>query len=1025
MTYPRSLLLLSCCLSGLTVAATSAAEPDTVTVISPEDGGTPRSAANLTRIGANRYRLTPERVEKKKDGQMLGQFLVEATNTANIPQTVTLDLAGTKSAYCYYRAPSGQWQRVEVGAGGSSLDLAVLPGVTRISTIPNYTYGEYLSYIESLVDRRITKEVAFTDDDGRYKVYRIRVTNPGGVKNKMKICFGKAMHAQETAGYFMAQGIIEWLLSGDPAANLDNIVWTLYPCSDPKAAHDHLLYNELEKEPYDTGKPGRVTYYDDIASGHHHLIQIQHMWNNEGHNLEFESYEYWDPTSGSTDVVTYPDREPDSKLYRDWMAYWPHWYEWGTDTYWHRNGRKWPPLGGGALMLNETYFYGKDSGGDPVANVRRQGREWARAVSQVYLHFQKETHHWTDSHPCGAIDVTGAVLLPKPEHTLLETLAPVRGAAELNSNADGKPIVIFAKQYEHGLGTRGGGSVTYEVPARANAFKAVVALDDAQTDHAATARFIVTLDGQELWRSGLLAKRQSEMVHVALPGRGRLTLSVEGRAEVLANWAGPKFTVNDPDQPAIAGNRSATKSSVPAGPILIDPDYPRSFRYKSGERYFPMGDTAYRLVGCPKDVIAHYIDVRRKHRFNFVRMMAMAEGNWPFGGSPKNPDYSRIDEAAMQKLDWVFDYAAGQGMNIELIVFGYGIEGGAGLWAGPDEVGLARQNLWIDTLANRYKDRPNLFMYTVANEFERYPNGVYSYSADDVEWAKRVAARVRAIDKVHPVGVHPSHWITNDNPFSTYRDFTQRRPQVVWPLWETGEVNLNITQNNEGVQRRTWGNYGGARRGLTYYPTRWQGIDYPVEWTSTGWDYEGAGMEDSIAEDWAHGKPVLNTEFGYQYEPGYDSGFAVTTRQANQPSTVRKKAWKIVTAGGYFAAGFISTATTALGRKAVDDFRPGQLEILYDFFTTKTEYWKMAPHLELVAAHNSLLALPGTEYIAYFPRGGTNSVRLAAGAYAVEWLRAETGQYSPQSDITVTDGTREFTPPNHSEADWVLHLSRR
>ncbi len=38
-------------------------------------------------------------------------------------------------------------------------------------------------------------------------------------------------------------------------------------------------------------------------------------------------------------------------------------------------------------------------------------------------------------------------------------------------------------------------------------------------------------------------------------------------------------------------------------------------------------------------------------------------------------------------------------------------------------------------------------------------------------------------------------------------DFTQRRPQVVWPLWENSLINLNVTQNNEGVQPRTWGNF--------------------------------------------------------------------------------------------------------------------------------------------------------------------------------------------------------------------------
>lgn len=1011
----RSLALLFCCLPGL--AAAESPSKDTVVVTSPADGGSPRNAANLTRTAANRYRLTIEQSETH-NGVVIGQFMVEAANSADTWQPVTLDLAGAPNGYCYARSPSGEWRRIEVGEGGKSVQLSVAPGVTRIASIPWFSYGEYLAYVNSLRDKRVAKEVAFTDEGGKLQVYRLQVTSPAGVKNKMKICFGKAMHAHETSAFFMTQGIIEWLLSGDPAANLDNVVWTFYPCPDPKAAYHHLNYNELEKENYDTGKSGRATYQDDIAAGHHHLIQIGHMWNNEGHNLEFESYEYWDPWKGSNDKVTFPPNEPDSPLYRDWLAFWPHWYEWGTDTYWHRNGRNWPPLGGGAMMLNEVYFHGKDSGGDVAANLRRQGKEWARAVSQVYLHFQKANQYWTSSHPCGAVDVSGAVLLPKPAHTLLETLAPVSGSVQVNKNANGQKMVIFGKQYDHGLGVKGGSSVTYEIPAGVNALKAVVALDDAQADNAA-AKFVVKLDGRELWRSKSLTKRQSEMVHVGLPGRGRLTLAVEGQSDVLANWAGAKFTVDDPDHPRAPQAPSRTEraeTAVADGPIVIDPEYPHSFRYRSGKRFFPMGDTAYRLIGRPKDAIARYIDVRRAHKFNFVRMMAMTEGHWPFGGSPKKPDYTVIDEAAMKKLDWVFDYAASRGMNIELILWGYGVAGGEGLWANP-----AHQQLWIDTLVKRCKDRPNLFMYTVANEFERYPDGKYSYSPGDVEWAKGVAARIRSLDAAHPVGVHPSHWITESKPFPAYGGFTQRLPQVVWPLWETGSVNLNVTQNNEGVQTRTWGDYGGGR-GLTYYPTNWQGLDYPAEWTATGWNLEGAGLEDSIAEDWAHGKPVLNTEFGYQHEPMPADEFHNKTRQAHQPSSVRKKAWKIATAGGYFAAGFQSTAVSAFSTSDIDNFRPAQLEILYDFFTTKTEYWKMAPHLEGVAPHNVLLARPGHEYAAYFPRGGANSVKLAAGVYAVEWLRAETGECFPQPTLTAADGAREFTPPNNPAADWVLHL---
>ncbi|MCY2954463.1 MAG: DUF4038 domain-containing protein, partial [Planctomycetota bacterium] len=343
----------------------------------------------------------------------------------------------------------------------------------------------------------------------------------------------------------------------------------------------------------------------------------------------------------------------------------------------------------------------------------------------------------------------------------------------------------------------------------------------------------------------------------------------------------------------------AGSDPLATGPIMIDPDYPHSFRYQSGQRFFPMGDTAYYLIAQPTNVIAHYIDVRRAHHFNFLRMMAMADGFWPFGGTPARPQYTVINETAMRQWDWVFDYAAARGMNIELIIFGYGVAGGEGLWASQ-----ANQDFWIRTLVNRFKGRPNLFMYTIANEFERYPDGKYQYAPADVEWARGVAARIRELDPVHPVGCHPSVWITDQDPpnkgprpFATYKGFTQHPPQVVWPLWEGSAVNLNVTQNNEGVQPRTWGNIDGGRRGLTYYSTKYQEIDYPAKWTATGWDFEAAGLEDCLANDWAHGKPVLDTEFGYQHEPGYESEMNHATHQCHQPATVRKKAWKIATAG--------------------------------------------------------------------------------------------------------------------------------
>lgn len=245
--------------------------------------------------------------------------------------------------------------------------------------------------------------------------------------------------------------------------------------------------------------------------------------------------------------------------------------------------------------------------------------------------------------------------------------------------------------------------------------------------------------------------------------------------------------------------------------------------------------------------------------------------------------------------------------------------------------------------------------------------------------------------------------------------------------WENSAIDVYNVQNNQGVHKSYWGRCpnmcpNSATGCVVYEPTEWQGTKYPVTWTSKGWDFEGAGMEDSIAEDWSRGKPVINTEFGYQYESGAEASDPLfNTRQVHLSGTVRKKAWKISTAGGYIAAGFVHTAVY-FNAARLDDWRPQQLEVLQDFFTRETECWKMAPHLELVANHNSCLALPGVEYVAYFPRGGSNAINLQAGTYSVEWLNPETGKYYSQGTIRASGRDLFFTPPGNTGEDWVLHL---
>jgi hypothetical protein len=536
---------------------------DPITLSSPEDGGFPRGAQDILKISPSRYKIN---IPSPDDSHIM----VEAVNSSTTVQELEIEIdpdprqaasirAKEPKGHYYYRTPEGKWLRKHLEEGSPSrLIIPLEPGVTRIAGVPYFTYSEYVSYVESFDDPRVTREVAFTHENGAFKVYRLTVTNPGGVKDKMKICFGRPSHTNETSGFFMAQGIIEWLLSGDGYANLDNFEWTFYLCPDPKGIYYHYRYEEIRSEIYDTGKNFDESYYDALREGKHHIFLCEHMWNNEHGGimkgtttpmLELEAYEYHDPLSqDSVDKLFFPELMPTSQVWKDYVSYWPHWYEYGTDNYIHRDGRMWDwKIPNTLMMNNEIIFYGKDSGGDLIANIKEQGKQWARATEQVYLRFQQRHHYWNASHPMGAVDTTGAVMLPLPEHTLLETMIFLEGEAARKRNADGEPMVIFRKQYEHGLGMKAGGSVTFNIPAGANSFKVNVAMDDACAAAAGLLQFVVKLDGNEVWRSSLLGRYESQMAHIKLPGTGKLTLEAEGAESALADWGGAKFTVNDPD----------------------------------------------------------------------------------------------------------------------------------------------------------------------------------------------------------------------------------------------------------------------------------------------------------------------------------------------------------------------------------------------------------------------------------------------------------------------------------------------
>jgi hypothetical protein len=297
----------------------------------------------------------------------------------------------------------------------------------------------------------------------------------------------------------------------------------------------------------------------------------------------------------------------------------------------------------------------------------------------------------------------------------------------------------------------------------------------------------------------------------------------------------------------------------------------------------------------------------------------------------------------------------------------------------------------------------NLFLWTLANEYETHPDGKYRLDQPgDVAWAKATAQRVRELDPYgHPFTVHPV--VSSSTNGVSPRDSFESPWRIGGFFGEAQAIDVLSQQTS---------------------------VAYQSQWDETlqCWTGDAAGVEKSIAADRVYGKPVINTENGYEYLPGYPTN----RRQVYHTDTVRHAAWRIVCAGGYFAAGFVATLGHSDAWEQIDapnryPFRvedagaAAQLASLYDFFTA-LPFWRLSPTPDLLEGDGLCLSAPGEVYVAYLPRGGTVRLELpdSRRALAARWFDPRRGKFHGDAAPL---GQGEFRAPDAE--DWVLLAERK
>jgi hypothetical protein len=447
------------------------------------------------------------------------------------------------------------------------------------------------------------------------------------------------------------------------------------------------------------------------------------------------------------------------------------------------------------------------------------------------------------------------------------------------------------------------------------------------------------------------------------------------------------------------------------GFIRTHPENPYAFAYADGTPFFPMGDTCYGLLDdspiTPK-LRDEYLRTRRAQRFNFVRMTvghseARAATNtayWAWGGTAQKPDLDRLNPDFFRGMDELFRDLKARGMNVELLLLNFYRRPftDTNLWT------AARERLWLRYVLARYAAFDNVFLWTIANEYETHPDGRYRLDFPaDVDWAKATARFIKASDPYnHLVTVHPviSASRSGESPRAPFD-----------PPWRIGEF-FGEEASIDVLSQQT----GGLGDGLTW------------DEAAKCWTGDPKHLAASIAADRRFKKPVLNTENGYEYLRGDPT----SKKQVHHTDKVRRSAWRILCAGGYFAAGFHGT----IGHSDVwnridapnhysfivrDEGAGVQLATLHDFFAA-LPFWRMQPFAG-VTGDALAVAEEGKTYVVYFPHGGTTGLDLtgASGAFTARWFDPAAGVF--KDGLKIAGGSREhFEAPNTN--DWALILQR-
>jgi hypothetical protein len=416
------------------------------------------------------------------------------------------------------------------------------------------------------------------------------------------------------------------------------------------------------------------------------------------------------------------------------------------------------------------------------------------------------------------------------------------------------------------------------------------------------------------------------------------------------------------------------------GPVRVDAKYPWHFIWEgTGEHYFFNGTTAYWLIGWRDDRVIEY-SLERLHRLkiNRVRVTIAGRTNMFYG------------EPVML------------GENFTVYVTPWPAEK-------PDDI------------------------YHPAFDYMRFDIAYWQKFERALRFARERDMIISVVLDMGDNKVHPAPASDNEYHFIRYAvDRFGAFSNITWDLGDDlDHYRDDKWTHDTGTLIKKWDPY---RHLATSHPVS----DTHQDRTSDWFDF-------TSFQDWSRDQhnymlkqrkrqeqtgriiPQTNEEYGYEdhyplWAPGLGSDSA---------ETLRRTAWEIVMAGGYQTAGESARRGTNIWPDTGGGWMNGRGDDtmtmfvgyahMVDFFTS-FDWWKTAPHDDLVDKGKYCLAQPGEIYAMYLPNAGKVMVRLGPGRYEATWFNAFIGEKIALAPVS---GPKWTSPDAPSHNDWALLLLKQ